>query len=84
MTNSESAQAIEKALDQVRPHIQMDGGNVHFVKFENNIVYVRLTGACVGCPASIYTLKLGIEQSIKAIMPEVTEVIALDEDDYEN
>lgn len=72
---------IESALDQVRLQIQLDGGDVEFVRYEDNIVYVRLTGACVGCPASSYTLKLGIEQAIKNLMPEVIEVIALEEDE---
>lgn len=81
MTDAESYSIIESVLDQIRPNIQMDGGDVEFVKFQDGIVYVRLTGACVGCPASIYTVKLGIEQAIKDIMPEVIEVIAVDEDE---
>jgi Fe-S cluster biogenesis protein NfuA len=81
MPNTTPTQIIETTLDQLRPQIQLHGGNVELLKFQNNIVYVRLTGACIGCPASIYTLKLGIEQAIKQVMPEVTEVIAVDDDE---
>lgn len=81
MTDVERYSTIESVLDQIRPNIQMDGGDVELVKFQDGIVYVRLTGACVGCPASIYTVKLGIEQSIKDVMPEVIEVVAVDEDE---
>lgn len=68
---------IEAILDHVRPNLQMDGGDVEFVKYEDGIVYIRLTGACVGCPLSQYTLKLGIEEQIKEHLPEVIEVIAV-------
>jgi Fe-S cluster biogenesis protein NfuA len=81
ITDQERQNKIEIILDQIRPTIQMDGGDVEFVRFQDGIVYVRLVGACVGCPASSYTVKLGIEQAIKDVMPDVFEVIALDEDE---
>ena len=62
MTNEERDQKIENILDTIRPNIQMDGGDIHFVKFQDGVVYVKLTGACIGCPASLYTLKLGVER----------------------
>lgn len=81
MVGRDIRQQIEEVLDEIRPHIQMDGGDVHFVKFQDGVVYVRLSGACVGCPASTYTLKLGIEESIKQRVSDVVEVVALDIDD---
>jgi Fe-S cluster biogenesis protein NfuA len=79
MTDEQIIRRIEYALDLVRPNIQMDGGDVVFVKYEDNIVYIKMTGACVGCPASMYTLKMGIEETIKEHVPDILEVIALDE-----
>jgi Fe-S cluster biogenesis protein NfuA len=66
---------IEKALDQIRPALQADGGNVELVDVtEDGVVKVRLTGACGCCPMSTYTLKMGIEQKLKEAIPEVKEV----------
>jgi Fe-S cluster biogenesis protein NfuA len=79
MTDQMLIDSIERVLDQLRPNIQMDGGDVQFIKFEDGIVYIKLKGACVGCPASMYTLKFGIEESIKQHVPEVVEVIALED-----
>ena len=67
---------VEKALDEVRPSLQADGGNVELVDVTaEGIVKVRLTGACGCCPMSTYTLKMGIEQSLKDKIPEVKEVV---------
>lgn len=52
-----------------------DGGNIEFVKYENNIVYIKLTGACAHCQMMDLTLKEGIEASIKEEVPEVLEVV---------
>jgi len=68
---------IEKALEGVRPALQMDGGDVEFVKFEDGIVYVKLLGACGGCPMSTMTLKLFIEERLKEAVPEVKEVVSV-------
>lgn len=81
MTEADYYSTIESVLDQIRPNIQMDGGDVELVRFQDGIVYIRLMGACVGCPASMYTVKLGIEQSIKDVLPEVIEVVTVDEED---
>lgn len=75
---NQELQKIEVILDTIRPNIQMDGGDIKLVKFEDGIVYVRLLGACIGCPASIYTLKMGIEETLKQLMPEVLEVLPID------
>lgn len=68
-------QKIESVLDTIRPNIQMDGGDIEFVNYEDGIVYIRMTGACVGCPASIFTLKMGIEQTLKEHIPDIVEVV---------
>lgn len=66
---------VEKALDEIRPTLQADGGNVELVDVtEDGVVKVRLTGACGCCPMSTYTLKVGIEQRLKEAVPEVKEV----------
>jgi Fe-S cluster biogenesis protein NfuA len=63
---------INKGIDAVRPYLEADGGNVELVEItSDNIVRVRLLGACEGCPFSIMTLKAGIEQAIKKEWPEM-------------
>ncbi len=69
---------ILKALESIRPGLQADGGDVEFVRVdENNVVYVRLVGACGGCPMSTLTLKQGIERILKMQVPEITAVEAV-------
>ena len=65
---------IEKALESIRPSLQMDGGDVELVDVKDGIVRVRLTGACGGCPMSQMTLKEGIERRLKQEVPEVIAV----------
>ena len=66
---------VIEAIDDLRPFLMNDGGNIEFVKIEDDIVYVRLQGACMGCPMREVTLKDGIEEAIKEEVPEVIEVI---------
>ncbi len=69
---------VEKALEEVRPYLQMEGGNVELIDVtEDGIVKVRLKGACGSCPMSTYTLKEGIEKKIKEMVPGVKEVVAV-------
>ncbi len=70
---------IRDVLEEIRPAIQMDGGDVELVDYdvETKIVTVKLSGACHGCPMSEITLKQGIEQMMKERLPEIREVIAL-------
>jgi Fe-S cluster biogenesis protein NfuA len=68
---------IEKALADIRPSLQADGGDVELVDVENGIVKVRLTGACGGCPMSQMTLKQGIETYVKKEVPEILSVEAV-------
>ncbi|MDP3732317.1 MAG: NifU family protein [Candidatus Omnitrophota bacterium] len=68
---------IEKALENIRPSLQMDGGDIELVNIDDGIVKVRLTGACGGCPMSEITMTQGVEQAIKKAVPEVKKVIAV-------
>lgn len=68
---------VEKAIEQIRPYLQADGGDCELVDVSpDGIVRLKLTGACHGCPMSTMTLKMGIERALKQIVPEVKEVIA--------
>lgn len=66
---------IKKTLDDIRPYLQNDGGDVKFIKYENNVLYVELLGACSHCPMANQTLTDGIERYIKEEIPEVIKVI---------
>ncbi len=68
---------VEKAIEEIRPLLQADGGDVELVDIEDGVVKVRLKGACDGCPGAIYTLKNGIEQRLKTLIPEVKSVEAV-------
>jgi len=69
---------VQEALDQIRPAIQMDGGDVELVDVtEDNVVQLRLMGACHGCPMSMLTLQAGIERIVKAHVPEIAGVEAI-------
>jgi Fe-S cluster biogenesis protein NfuA len=65
---------IEEVLDEIRPALQADGGDVEFIDFHEGIVTVRMKGACGNCPMSMMTLKQGIEARMKAAIPEVQSV----------
>ena len=69
---------IKAIIDKVRPFLISDGGNLEFIKYEDNIVYVKLTGACQDCPMLDVTLKDGIEELIINEIPEVKEVKNID------
>jgi Fe-S cluster biogenesis protein NfuA len=69
---------IQEVIDRVRPFLQRDGGDVQLVNVtEDNIVKVKLTGACGSCPMSTMTLKGGIEAELKKSIPEVKAVEAV-------
>jgi Fe-S cluster biogenesis protein NfuA len=69
---------IEKALDQIRPYLEADGGNVEVIEITaDNILKVKLLGSCSSCPMSMMTLKAGIEQTIKNEIPEIVGVEAV-------
>ena len=78
---------VKKALDEIRPMLQADGGDVELVEVtEDNVVKVRLQGACDGCPMARITLKNGIERRLKRVVPEVESVesVQADEDEDED
>ena len=68
---------VKEVLDEIRPSLRADGGDVELIEVEDGVVKVRLKGACSGCPMSTMTLKLGIENQIKQKLPEIKEVISL-------
>jgi Fe-S cluster biogenesis protein NfuA len=68
---------VQKALEEIRPYLQADGGDCELVEVsDDGVVKVKLTGACQGCPMSTMTLKMGIERALKSMVPEVKEVVA--------
>ncbi len=66
---------IINVINEIKPFIQNDGGDIEFIKYEDNIVYVRLLGACQGCQMAHITLKEGVEAAIKAEVPSVKSVV---------
>ncbi len=68
---------VEKALDELRPNLQADGGNVELVDVKDGVVKVRLTGACAGCPMSQMTLQWGVTNFLKKKIPEIVQVEAV-------
>lgn len=65
---------VQSALEEIRPYIQADGGDVELVSVDQGIVTIRMTGHCVGCPSSQVTLRQGIEQHLRKRVPEIIEV----------
>jgi len=68
---------VEEVLNQIRPSLLADGGDVELVDVKDGIVSVKLTGACAGCPMSTITLKNGIERLLKEEIPGIKEVAAV-------
>ncbi|MEZ4793424.1 MAG: NifU family protein [Gelidibacter sp.] len=76
MSTEELRVNIEKALDEIRPFLQSDGGDISLLSIENdNLVKVQLQGACVGCSVNQMTLKSGVEMTIKKYAPQIEQVI---------
>lgn len=75
MKETKAETKIKAVIDMLRPFLLGDGGDVEFVKYENHIVYIKLSGACANCMMIDYTLKDGIEAAIKEEVPEVEEVV---------
>lgn len=76
MTNIQKR--VEQALEEIRPFLISDGGNIKLVSIENEEVTVRLEGACSGCTVNQMTLKNGVEATIKKYAPEIKKVINID------
>ena len=68
---------VQKVLEQIRPSLQADGGDVELVEVKDGVVSLRLTGACGCSPMSTATLKMGIERMLKSNLPEVKEVVSV-------
>ena len=76
--HTELESKIKNVLEQIRPYLQSDGGDIRFVELtEDNVVNVELTGACGSCPYSIITLKNGVETAIRKAIPDVKAVEAV-------
>ncbi len=79
MTTQELRLNIEKALDEIRPFLESDGGNISLVSIEDDkLVKVQLEGTCVGCSVNQMTLKTGVEMTIKKYAPQIEQVINIE------
>jgi Fe-S cluster biogenesis protein NfuA len=77
MATKELIQKAEAVIDQIRPYLEADGGNIKFIEItDDNVVKVELQGACRSCPMSLMTLKNGVEQAMKKALPEIKAVEA--------
>jgi Fe-S cluster biogenesis protein NfuA len=65
---------VETVLDEMRPYLMADGGNVELVELDGPVVKLRLQGACGSCPSSAMTLRMGIERRLREFIPEIAEV----------
>lgn len=69
---------VRKAMDEIKPALQADGGDVELIDVtDDGVVVVKLQGACAGCPMAEMTLKGGIEQRLKQVVPGVKEVVSV-------
>lgn len=74
-----SEERVRQVIEQIRPSIQADGGDVEFLELtDEGVVRIRLHGACVGCPSSSLTLQMGLERNLREHVPEVEAVEAID------
>ena len=80
MENNNHFKVIEEALEEIRPYLKADGGDISLIEVSDDLVVkVKLLGACVGCPMSYQTMKNGIEKVVKKAVPEIKEVLAVNE-----
>lgn len=75
--SEEKKNAIIEALDSVRPYLQADGGDVEYVDCVDDVVHVKLKGACGSCPSAAMTLQMGVEKAIREKLPEIKGVIGV-------
>ena len=69
---------VEQGLNEIRPFLESDGGNIELISIEKNVVKVKLLGNCVSCSVNQMTLKNGVELTIKKFAPQIEEVISID------
>ena len=77
MTRKEAIAKIQVALEEIRPFLKSDGGDISFIDLKDNIVQVRFLGACTGCSVNQMTLKSGVEMTIKKHLPQIKEVVEI-------
>jgi len=77
MTKAEIQANVEKALDEIRPYLVTDGGDISLVAINGGIVKVQLHGACIDCAVNQMTLKNGVEETIKRYAPQIKKVIEI-------
>jgi len=79
MTSEEVKINVEKALEEIRPFLKSDGGDISLVSIEDDrLVKVQLEGACVGCTVNQMTLKSGVEMTIKKYVPQIEKVVNIE------
>lgn len=77
-TRTDDERKIVELLDnEIRPAVAMDGGDITFDRYENGVVFLHMRGSCAGCPSSTMTLKMGIENRLREIIPDLVEVVAV-------
>lgn len=80
MEKQEMYDKVSSVIDNLRPYLQADGGDIELKNItDDNVVEVKLQGACGSCPFKIHTLKNGVEQAIKKELPDIKEVISIDD-----
>lgn len=78
MNKEEIYKKVEDVISQLRPYLQGDGGDIEFIELTDDLVVkVKLQGACGSCPYSLMTLKNGVEEAIKKVVPEIKEVVGV-------
>jgi Fe-S cluster biogenesis protein NfuA len=82
ITDQNILEKVEEALGQVRPYLESDGGDIRLIEVTDDyVVKVKLLGACSDCQVSMMTLKAGVEQAVKKVLPQLKEVVDVDKID---
>ena len=82
MNSKEIKEKVLKALDEIRPFLASDGGDISLISIDNDrIVNVKLHGACVGCSVNQMTLKTGVEMTVKKYVPQIDKVVGVEDRD---
>lgn len=78
MDKLEITRKVEEVIEQIRPYLEEDGGDIDLIEITDDyVVKVKLKGACGSCPYSFMTLKNGVEEAIKKVVPEIKEVVGI-------
>lgn len=75
MENEEKIKKINEVIDNIKPYLNSDGGNIEFINYDNGVVFIKLTGACGCCAYRDETIQNGILKSLQSEIPEITDVI---------